>query len=172
MNVLVVYATNSGGTAAAAQMIAKTLSGHTVTVKEAKDAGASDVTSAPALILGSPSWDYNGMEGQPLPEMIEFINRCKDVNLDGKLCAIFGLGDRSYTYFCGAVTYLEAFVKRAKGTLVVASLTVDGFYMKPDVEEQITRWAQDFSTAVGLPTSGTAATDSQSAPSADNWALS
>lgn len=160
MDVLLVYATNSGGTAAAAQMITDTLTakGHTVTVKEAKDAGPNDVISTPFLIIGSPSWDYNGMEGQPLPEMAALIDRCKEVSLAGKPCAVFGLGDSSYTYFCGAVTYLEAFVKRAKGTLILPSLKIDGFYMKPDAGEQITAWAQDFSKEVEQHTSGMAAT--------------
>ena len=145
MTILLIYATNSGGTAQAAQMIADILTskGHTVTVKDAKDTGPNDITEAPFVILGSPSWDYNGMEGQPLPEMADLIDRCKDIQLEGKPCAVFGLGDSSYTYFCGAVTYLEAFVKRAKGTLVLPSLKVDGFYMRPEAGEHITKWADE-----------------------------
>ena len=145
MDILLVYATNSGGTAQAAQMIAETLTskGHTVTVKDAKDTKPDDITAAPCIILGSPSWDYNGMEGQPLPEIVDLIDRCKDIQLEGKPCAVFGLGDHSYTYFCGAVTYLEAFIKRAKGTLVLPSLKVDGFYMRPEAGEQITKWAEE-----------------------------
>ena len=145
MNILLVYATNSGGTAQAAQMITDILTskGHAVTVKDAKDTGPNDITEAPFVILGSPSWDYNGMEGQPLPEMADLIDRCKDIQLEGKPCAVFGLGDSSYTYFCGAVTYLEAFIKRAKGTLVLPSLKVDGFYMRPEAGEHITKWADE-----------------------------
>lgn len=145
MNILLVFATNSGGTAAAATMIADQLTGkrHAVTIKEAKDAGTDDLTAASFVILGSPSWDYNGLEGQPLPEMAEFIDRCKNIQLEGKPFAVFGLGDSSYTSFCGAVTYLEAFVKRAKGTLVFPSLKVDGFYMKSEAGEQITKWADE-----------------------------
>lgn len=143
MNILLVYATNSGSTAQAAQMIADALAGkgHTVSVKDAKAATPEDVMAASFFILGSPSWDHDGMEGQPLPEMEEFIARCKDVTLNGKPCAVFGLGDSSYTYFCGAVTYLEAFIKRTGGVLIVPSLKVDGFYMKPDASENITKWA-------------------------------
>ncbi len=145
MDTLLIYATNSGGTAQAAQMIANTLTskGHVVTVKEAKDAVPADITAAPFVILGSPSWDYNGMDGQPLPEMVELIDRCKDIQLEGKPCAVFGLGDSNYTYFCGAVTYLEAFIKRAKGILVLPSLKVDGFYMRPEAGEHITKWADE-----------------------------
>ena len=145
MQILLVYATNSGGTAQTAQIIADILTskGHVVTVKDAKNAEPADITAAPFVLLGSPSWDYNGMEGQPLPEMAEFIDRCKDIQLEGKPFAVFGLGDSSYTYFCGAVTYLEAFVKRAKGRLVLPSLKVDGFYMRPEAGEQITKWADE-----------------------------
>lgn len=147
MNILLVYATNSGGTAQATQMIADVLTSkeHTVTVKEAKDTGPDDLTGASLVILGSPSWDYNGMEGQPLPEMVELVNRCKDIQLEARPCAVFGLGDSSYTYFCGAVNYLEAFVKRAKGTLVIPSLKVDGFFFHADAQEHVTTWAGELS---------------------------
>ncbi len=143
MNILLVYATNSGSTASAAQIIADTLTGlgHTVSTKEARDTSPEAVVEAPFFLLGSPSWDQNGMEGQPLPEMEEFIARCKDITISGKSCAVFGLGDSSYTYFCGAVTYLEAFIKRTGGNLVVPSLKIDGFYMKPDAGEIIKKWA-------------------------------
>ena len=145
MNIFLVYATNSGSTAAAAQIIAGTLTakGHTAAVKETKDATPEEVTATPFFILGSPSWDHDELEGQPLPEMEEFIARCKDVQLNGKPCAVFGLGDSSYTYFCGAVTYLEAFIKRTGGTLTVPSLKVDGFYMKPDAEKNIIKWTEE-----------------------------
>ena len=145
MNILLVYATNSGSTAQAAQIITDVLTtkGHTVTVKEAKTATPEDLIAAPCFFLGSPSLDHDGLEGQPLPEMEEFIARCKDVILNGKPCAVFGLGDSSYTYFCGAVTYLEAFIKRTGGELIVPSLKVDGFYMKPDASEHIVNWTNE-----------------------------
>lgn len=143
MDIVLVYATNSGGTAQAAQMIADALKGkgHAVTIKEAKDASPDDLSAVQCIILGSPSWDYNGMEGQPLPEMADFIDRCKDIQLEGKPCAVFGLGDSSYTYFCGAVIHLEAFIKRTKGNLVMPSLKIDGFYTKPETAETIEKWA-------------------------------
>ncbi|MEK7543518.1 MAG: flavodoxin family protein [Patescibacteria group bacterium] len=145
MNILLIYATNSGSTAEAANIIADVLTGkgHAVSVKNATTVTPEDVLAAPFFILGSPSWNHDDLEGQPLPEMEEFIARCKDIKLNGKPCAVFGLGDSSYTYFCGAVTYLEAFIKRAKGTLIVPSLKVDGFYMKPGASENITKWAKE-----------------------------
>ena len=63
MNILLVYATNSGGTAQAATMIADTLKGkgHIISVKEAKDAAPGDLSMAALIILGSPSWDQDGL---------------------------------------------------------------------------------------------------------------
>ena len=75
--------------------------------------------------------------------MEEFIARCSEIKLNGKPCAVFGLGDSSYTYFCGAVAHLEAFIKRTGGTLTVPSLKVDGFYMKPEASENIMKWANE-----------------------------
>lgn len=145
MDILLVYATNSGGTAQAATIIADTLKGkrHSVTMKEAKDARKDDATKAKCIILGSPSWDYNGMEGQPLPEMVEFIKRSNGSNLNGKLFAVFGLGDSSYTYYCGAVTYVEIFIKRVKGIFVIPSLKVDEFFFRTDSQEKIIAWANE-----------------------------
>ena len=70
MKILIVYATNSGGTQLAAQIVQETLVKHSLTaeLKEVRDTSADEFEGYDLVILSSPSWDYEGLEGQPHPE--------------------------------------------------------------------------------------------------------
>ena len=129
MNILLVWATNSGTTQTVAQMItdALTAAGHTVNSKEARAATQEDFTGPEVFILGSPSWDFDGKEGYPHEDFLPLMEKLKTLTV-AKPFAVFGLGDSSYKYFCGAVDHLEELVKNMKGTLLVPSLRIDKFY--------------------------------------------
>lgn len=129
MNILLVWATNSGTTQTVAQNVtdALTQAGHTVTSKEARATTPEDFTSAQAIVLGSPSWDFEGHEGYPHEDFLPLIEKMKTTEVT-KPFAIFGLGDSSYKFFNGAVDHLEEFVKSMKGTLLVPSLRIDKYY--------------------------------------------
>lgn len=129
MNILLVWATNSGTTQTVAQMVsdALTAAGHTVTSKEVREVTPQDFTAAQAILLGSPSWDFEGHEGYPHEDFLPFIEKMKTTEV-AKPFAVFGLGDSSYKFYNGAVDHLEEFVKNMKGTLVVPSLKIDKFY--------------------------------------------
>ncbi|MBI2405362.1 flavodoxin domain-containing protein [Candidatus Gottesmanbacteria bacterium] len=143
MNILVAYATNSGGTAEAAQIVTDTLTtqSHTVTLKRITDVNPDALSTFDVILFGSPSWDYKDQEGVPHEDFIAFMEKMKGKTMS-KPFAIFGLGDRSYPHFCGAVEHLEAFVKTIGGTLVGPSLRIDGFYTKPGNRETVQKWAQ------------------------------
>lgn len=146
MKVLLVFATNSGGTQMASQTVTDALKnhGHEVTIKEVRETTFNDFTSPDLIILASPTWDYEGLEGQPHPDYRPFMEGFKDKKLPGKKFAVFGLGDSSYTYFCGAVTHLEKFVRDLQGTLVVDSLKIDGYYLDQAKNTQtLTDWANN-----------------------------
>lgn len=130
MNILLVYATNSGGTQIASQIVTKALTkkNHLVIVKQASETTPQDLGQYDVIILGSPTWDYGGLEGQPHADFIALMEKCKGITAENKLFAIFGLGDSSYTHFCGAVDHLEEFVKSLKGKRIVDSLKIDGFF--------------------------------------------
>ncbi len=134
----------------AAGMIAETLTakGHTLTIKEALEVTNDDIKAAGVVILGSCTWDYNDMEGQPHEHMVEFLKNQTDISAwkDKKL-AIFGLGDSSYTFFCGSVTYMETFAKRNNLTLAVSSLKIDGFFYKQQENtENLQKWATELAS--------------------------
>src|SRR3989337_3398772 len=99
MKVFLVFATNSGGTQLASQIIEEALSknNHQVTVKEVRDTKIDEFNTSDLVILASPSWDYEGLEGQPHPDYAPFMENAKGKRFAGKKFAVFGLGDSSYT---------------------------------------------------------------------------
>ncbi len=137
MKLLLLYATNSGGTEMAAQMIAQYLSGHTVDLKRVIEASPEDITGYDAVVFGSPSWDFNGEEGQPHDDFWEFKKKMEGKSIEGKKTAIFGLGDNSYKVFNGAVTVLEQWVADWKGVLLLPSLRMDKFYYRQAENTQL-----------------------------------
>ncbi len=151
MNILLVYATNSGSTMTTAQTIRDILTtqGHAVTMKEARDTTPEDFSSPQGIILGSPSWDFEGHEGMPHEDYLPLIEKLKTMTYENKPFAVFGLGDSSYKHFCGAVDHLEQLVKTMKGKLVVPSLKVDKFYSdQTGNTEKITTWASSVAQAM------------------------
>lgn len=147
MKILIAYATYSGSTSQAAQIVTDTLttSGHTATLKTIAEIAPDELSSYDIIVFGSPSWDYEGKDGYPHGDFMTFINKVGDSRLEKKF-AIFGLGDQSYQHFCGAVDILETFVTKIGGTLVQPSLRINGFYFDNEGNTQkIKEWAQKLS---------------------------
>lgn len=134
MNIVVLYATNSGGTYQASQTVesALTKNGHTVTVQAIVETDPSSLSSFDLIIMGSPSWDYEDTEGQPHEDFIHFMKKIEGQPFSGKKFAVFGLGDSFYKHFCGAVDILENFVKEKGGSIIFPSLRIDGYYANLD----------------------------------------
>jgi flavodoxin I len=149
MNILLLYATNSGGTEMAAQMISEQLSTHNVEIKRVLEASFDDLNNYDVIILGSPSWDYGGKEGQPHDDFWEFKKHMEGKTQEGKKFAVFGLGDSSYKIFTGAVDELEKWVTEWKGILVVPSLRMDKFYYQQAENAQlIENWCKKLTEAL------------------------
>ena len=150
MKVLIVFATNSGGTQIAADLVKATLgkNNHEVFIKEVRETNAAEFAEYDLIILSSPSWDYEGLEGQPHPDYRPFMQGIKDGQFTGKKFAIVGLGDSSYTVFCGAVNVLGDFIKKIGGTLV-DSIKIDGFYLDQATNSQkLDDWAQNLAQKI------------------------
>ena len=144
MKVLVVYATLSGSTMTAANIIADTLKahGHEVTMATADQVTAANMTGVGAVLFGSPSWEDEGLDGQPLPEVRKCIEGLKPEDLTGKKVALFGLGDVSYPRFCGAVDVMAEKLKALNVTPMVESLRIDRYYSSPENEQKVKSWAE------------------------------
>lgn len=152
MNILLVYATNSGTTMSSAQTVNDKLvaKGHTVTMKEVRDTTESDFTAPEAILLGSPSWDFEGKEGMPHEDWLPLMEKLKTMTFENKPFAVFGLGDSSYKHFCGAVDHMEELVNTMKGKLLVPSLRIDKFYSDQTGNmDKINAWADSVIAALG-----------------------
>jgi len=136
----------------AAQTVSDELTkkGHQVTMKEARMTVVEDFNASQAVILGSPSWDYEGREGMPHEDFVVLIEKLKSAAFEGKQFAVFGLGDSTFPHFCGAVTHLEEFVAAVKGTLVVPSLKIDKYFNdQTGNTAKITEWADSLASTFG-----------------------
>jgi len=149
MHILIVYGTNSGGTRTAAELVHDVLAdaGYRVSLKSAEATEPNDFQSADLVILGSCTWErFEGsqrLEGQLQEHMFGLTRRLASVPLAGRKFAVFGLGDSSYTHFCGSVDRLTEFLDSVHGEMIVPPLRIDGFYFKPEENElRLTKWAK------------------------------
>lgn len=142
MNVLLLYATNSGSTQAASDIVKNelTAAGQTVSVKNPTETTFDEISKADLIILASPSWDYAGKEGQPHEDFNALLKEFEGKTLDGKPFAILGLGDTNYTHYCGAVDVFEEYVKRLNAKLAIPSLRIDRYYQNQESLSLIQAW--------------------------------
>lgn len=145
MKCLLIYGTLSGSTMTAAELIGSTIraTGHEVDVLPIENVTKDLLAAHDALIIGSPSWEDQGKDGQPLPEITAFLSSLTAQDLAGKKTAFFGLGDVAYPHFCGAVDVMESKLKEFGVTPVTASLRVDRYYSLPDNEQKVKTWAEN-----------------------------
>ncbi len=145
MKILLIYGSLSGSTMTAAELVAGALktAGHEVNVISSESATKELLLGSEALILGSPSWEDQGKDGQPLPEITAFLGSLTAADVANKKVALFGLGDISYPHFCGAVDVMAEKLKELGVTPVVASLKIDRYYSLPDNEQKVKDWAEN-----------------------------
>lgn len=151
MKVLLAYATNSGGTYLAAERIEKILERvASVQMQKANDTEAAHLKDYDLIIFGTPSWSVEGHEGYPHETMLRLIRGLNPETMSGKQFALFGCGDTSYTYFCGAVDFLEKWLTDNSLQPVVPSLRIDGYFFDLIHNERLVdEWARRLSKLVG-----------------------
>lgn len=147
MKILQVYGTLSGSTMTAAELIGNTLraAGHDVDVLSVESVAKDSVKNYDALIVGSPSWEDQGKDGQPLPEITAFLGSLTTQDLLNKKVALFGLGDISYPHFCGAIDVIESKLKELGVAPLIESLKIDRYYSLPENEQKVKTWAEKLS---------------------------
>lgn len=140
-NALIVYGSTTGNTESVADIISTDLSKADYTIKKinVSDVGVEILNEAFDLyLLGSSTWGDDEIEFQEdFAPFYENLNG--ELNLSGKKFAVFGCGDSSYEYFCGAVDALEERLAKLGASLVCESLRIDG---EPE-ESEINDWTQD-----------------------------
>jgi len=145
-NIAIIYATNSGNTWYVAECIQKALNAKKITadVYQAGECDQKIFTRYKRIIIGSCTWNRKARdakleEGHLQDQMETLLAACENGVCKGTRFAVFGLGDKDYTYFCRAADYLENFVKRTAGEQVGATLRVNGF--PQGQEKMIEKWA-------------------------------
>ncbi len=147
MHIRIIYGSNSGSTRSAAELMSELLtkSGHRVTLLSALDAQPADISDSHLTIIGSCSWDrFEGtkrLEGQLHEHWFQLQKKVGTKTFPKHRFAVFGLGDSTYTHFCGAADHLETLVKKWKGNQVGQTLRLDSYFFEPERnEEQIRDW--------------------------------
>lgn len=143
MNFLIVYATYSGSTQLACELLEKTLAEekHTIIIQTAAETQLDAWEKADYIILASPSWNFEELEGQPHEDFADLFSRFAQKKMH-KPFAIMGLGDSNYSIFCGAISHLEEFIKKIGGTIPAQPLKLDQYYQNEELcNQQIESWA-------------------------------
>jgi flavodoxin short chain len=136
--VLIVYGSTTGNTESVADAIAKFLekSGRKVEATNAADVAVENMAEGfDAVLLGSSTWGDDSIELQD--DFIPVFDSLDKAGLTGKKVAVFGCGDSSYEYFCGAVDAIEEKAEDLGAVLIGDSLKIDG---DPDMGD-VTAWA-------------------------------
>ncbi len=140
---LIVFGSTTGNTERVANQVADVMKGKglDVTVKNVTDAKAEELGGEYDLtLLGSSTWGDSEIEFQE--DFQEFFdNEIGKADLKGKKVAVFGCGDSSYEFFCGAVDELEEKAKELGATVVGVGLKIDGD--PDDASSDIDDWAAD-----------------------------
>jgi flavodoxin short chain len=137
--VLIVYGSTTGNTEDVADTIGKVLerNGNNVEVRNAADVAVNDMADGfDAVFLGSSTWGDDSIELQD--DFIPVYETLDTAGLKGRKVAVFGCGDSSYEYFCGAVDAIEEKSEELGANLLGDSLKIDG---DPDMDE-VTAWAE------------------------------
>lgn len=153
MKVLIIYATYSSGTQTASGIVEKVLTqkNHEVTSKNVVDTQPDEIQNYDLTILASPSWDYEGKEGQPHQDFVHFFAQSEDKKFPEKKFAVFGLGDSTFTHFCGAVDHLTSYAQSVGGTVIINPLKIDGFFFNQGENAQkLEAWATQLAEKMSL----------------------
>ncbi len=136
---LIVFGSTTGNTEGVSETIAKVLEGGGVTVdiKNAADVGAGNLADGYDVVLfGCSTWGDDEVELQE--DFVPLYEDLDKTGINGKMVAVYGCGDSSYTHFCGAVDAIEEKAKELGATLIGYPLKIDG---DPD-DSEVQAWAK------------------------------
>lgn len=122
--IAVFYGSSTGNTESIAESISKKLGGDNVELFDVSKAKSEDVNIFKNLIFGTSTWGIGDLQD----DWEAFIKVLEKSNLDGKVVALFGLGDGD--------TYADSFVDgmgiiydvvKDKGCKIVGKVSSDGY---------------------------------------------
>lgn len=113
----------TGNTELMANIIAEELikTGVKVVIKDAIEVSAEELISYEAILIGSYTWG----DGELPDELLDLYDEIKNIDLTGKMIAIFGPGDSTYEHFAKAVDILEETLIKQGCKILLKGLKVD-----------------------------------------------
>ncbi len=112
------FGTDTGNTEDIADKICDQLAnyGCVVDMHDVSNAQVTDMENYELLILGIPTWNYGGIQG----EWEDVEENITSLNLSGKIVALYGLGDQfGYAeFFLDAMGWLNEHVLQAGATVI------------------------------------------------------
>ena len=136
---LVIYGSTTGNTESTAETIHSTLEkhGYEAELQDVSDVDVEKVVNGQdVILLGCSTWGEDTIELQD--DFVPFYDEMDRAGLEGKKVAVFGCGDSSYEYFCGAVDAISEKAEELKAE-VLDTLKIDG---DPD-DDEITQWTEE-----------------------------
>ncbi len=144
---VIIYGSTTGNTENVAKQIGKVLTqgGHEVCLQDVRNAKVEELGNGyDVTVLGSSTWGDAEIEFQE--DFAPFFDDMDKADLKGKKVAVFGCGDSSYTFFCGAVDSLQEKVEAMGGLIVNDPLKIDGD--PGDASGDIDSWAKEIAAAL------------------------
>lgn len=140
-SVIIVYGSTTGNTESVAEMAEKVFSGkgHDVELKDVSEITPADTKGYELLVMGCSTWGEDEIELQD--DFLPFFENLQKADLSGRKVAVFGCGDSSYTYFCGAVDEIADKAEELGAKIVSERLKIDG--EPDDAEDEIIKWAEE-----------------------------
>lgn len=141
-NALIVYGSTTGNTETVAHQVSDVLisQGLEVTVKNVVNTKIEELGNGYDLtLLGVSTWGDDEIEFQE--DFEPLYDEMDKANLKDKKVALFGCGDSSYEYYCGAVDLLEEKMQELKGKIINEPLRIDGD--PDDSANEINEWAEE-----------------------------
>ena len=139
--IILVYTSMTGNTEIMAEEIASTIEkkGITVTMKHALDTEPRELLAYDGILIGS----YTYENGSIPDEFMLFYEEMEELDLTGKVAAVFGSGDRYYDEFAKAVNHFIDRLNELGAHVVLDGLKVELTPEQNDIERCI-HFAESF----------------------------
>ena len=131
--VLIVYGSTTGNTEWVSKEIEKKMvaAGHETVIKKADQVTAAGLCPGYDLVaFGCSTWGMDEIEFQE--DFIPLFEHFDKIEASGVKTAVFGCGDDSYDYYCGAVDAMDDRLKELGSQVVGNKLKING-----DPEESV-----------------------------------
>jgi len=120
----IIYSFNSNKTAKIAEQLKSTFNNDAIELVNAEDISVSTFLAYEQLILGVPTW----FDGELPNYWDEFVPEIEDMDLKGKLIALYGLGDqKGYPENYQDAIGIMAELLEAQGAEIVGFTSTEGY---------------------------------------------